>query len=113
MVQVLRRRPRRGPAAPQRRRRWLLFLGGASPHPGLFPGLHFGSNLLRIRRVHTQWELTGIRKCFLPAGEAGAGEAGPLSSAEAGDEQVFARKGRERQLFLWLAKTRKKGKKQG
>ena len=59
----------------------------------------------------TRWDLSGTRRCFLRAGEAGAGEAGALRSAKVGDELVFARKGRE--LFLWLAKTRKKRKRQG
>lgn len=88
-------------------------VGGGPPSwkaPILTPGSFqaFTSEMTAYKhKTKTQWLLTGTKRCFFPAWQAGAGEAGALSSAEVGDELVFAWKGRERQLFLWVVKKRK------
>ena len=54
-----------------------------------------------------QHALARAGRCFRRRGERGAAgstEDGALCDAEAGDELVFARRGTERELFVWLVK---------
>ena len=53
------------------------------------------------------YRIFGAFRCFQRRGDRGVTQAeqeGALRDAELGDELVFARRGSDRELFLWLEK---------